>query len=172
MVRPTNNRPASVAPTCEMVTKKSCQARMASAVMATNVTYLSRWREMLGSPRRHSNGAVEAHAFAVEIGVRDHLERQRGIFRRIAEAGRERHLRTERGLYRVWRCSEKRCVEQARHDRIATDAFLGEVARDHQGHAIDAGLRCRVGRLADLAILCRDRRGVDDRTAFAARQRL
>src|SRR5579862_195739 len=128
--------------------------------------------DTLGLSRRHANRAVEADAFAVEIGVAQHLQRQRGVFRRVAETRRERHLRAERLLDLLGRGREQRGVEQARHDRVAADAFLRQVARDDEGERVHAALRRAVGGLADLPVLRRDRRGVDDRAALAARQRI
>src|SRR5450631_2463802 len=101
MVSPTKSRPASVAPTCAIVTKKSCQARMSVDVIA---------RSGLPSTRRHADRAVEAHAFAVEIAVPDHLKRQRSILLRVAETWRKRHLRAQRVLHMLWCALQERRI--------------------------------------------------------------
>src|SRR6185437_15657316 len=122
MVRPTKMSPARVAPTCATVSKKSCQARMsASVILAPRLDTLT---------RRHSDGAVQTHAFAVEVAVGDHLQRKRSIFRRIAQTRRERHLRTQCGFHLFGSCGQQRRVEDARKDRVHADAFLRKVARD------------------------------------------
>jgi len=54
-----------------------------------------------------------------------------------------------------------------RQDRVDADALAHQIARDRQGHADHPALRRRIGGLADLAILGRDRGGVDDRAALA-----
>ena len=46
-------------------------------------------------PRRHAQRRVEADDFAVEIAVLDHVARERGELRRIAELFRERQRRGE-----------------------------------------------------------------------------
>src|ERR1700722_11154587 len=163
MVSPTKSRPASVAPTCAIVPKKSCQARMSVDVIA--------WAD-LPSTRRHADRAVEAHAFAIEIAVPDHLERKQSILRRISETRRKRHLCAQR-LLDMLRCAlQERRIEQTGQDRVAANAFLREIARDDQRDAGDAGFRRRVGRLSDLAILCGDGCRVDDRATLSAGKRL
>jgi hypothetical protein len=70
-------------------------------------------------------------------------------------------------LHVLRRALQQRRVEDARQDRVDADAVARKIARDRQRHADDAALRCRIGRLADLAVFGRDRGGVDDRAAFA-----
>jgi hypothetical protein len=57
-------------------------------------------------------------------------------------------------------------------DRHHPDPGRREIARRRQRHTGDAGLRRRVGDLADLAVERRDRRGIDDHAALAVVQRL
>ena len=62
--------------------------------------------------------------------------------------------------------------EYSRRDGVDADAELGEFARRRQDQADDAAFRCRIGGLADLAFVGRDRGGADDDAALAVGERL
>ena len=94
------------------------------------------------------------------------------IFGRLTEAGRERHLRAEGLLHLFRRTLQQRGVEDARQDRVDADGFARQVAGDRQGHADNTGLGGGIGSLADLAVLSRNGRRVDDRAAVTVRQRV
>ena len=63
---------------------------------------------------------------------------------------------------------EHRGLEQSGRDRDDPDLALGQLAGDRQGHADNAALGGRVGRLPDLAVEGGHRRGVDDDAALLA----
>ena len=122
--------------------------------------------------RCHADGAVQAHALAVEVAVGDHGLGQVGVFVGLAQPLGEGHGGGQRGLHVVGRALQQRRVEDAGQDGVHADAFAHEVARDGQGHARDAGLAGRVAGLAHLPVLRRHRGRVDDGAALAVGQRL
>ena len=92
----------------------------------------------------------------------------------VAQAVREEHVLGElalEGLGALARAVDRR-VDQPRQDRVDPDADDGQVAGHREGQADDAALRRRVGGLADLAVLGRHRRRVDDGAAAAVVVRL
>ena len=90
----------------------------------------------------------------------------------LPEPVRERNRGGERILRLLRQAAEQRRQEQAGRDGEHTDAELRKLARDRQGHADDAALRGRIGGLPDLAVIGRDRSGVDHDAALAACKRL
>jgi alpha-methylacyl-CoA racemase len=77
------------------------------------------------------------------------------------------HLLAQRLDRLVGQVAQQRRVEQARRDRHHADLQPGQVAGDRQRHADDAALGRGVGRLADLPLERRHRRGVDDHAPLA-----
>src|SRR5688572_20331039 len=111
--------------------------------------------------------AVEADGLGVQhLDLDDRLHQLRE-FRRPAEARGKRHLLAERLLRVLRQAGEQRRLEDAGRDGAHADTVARKVARDGQCHADDRALRRRVGRLADLAVVGRDRSGVHDHAALA-----
>ncbi|KAG0948957.1 hypothetical protein G6F31_013989 [Rhizopus arrhizus] len=117
--------------------------------------------------RGHADGAVQADGLAVQHIVRDDAVDQLGIVFRTTQARGERDAGGQRILHFLGHAENHRRAEDARGDGHAADAGLGQIARDRQGHAGHAGLRCGIGGLADLAVKRGDRGGVDHHAAFA-----
>jgi hypothetical protein len=87
--------------------------------------------------------------------------------RPAAQARREGRGLAERVLHLLRQRLHHRGQEQARRDGVHADAVARQFAGDRQRHADHAGLRGRVGGLADLALEGGDRGGVDDHAALA-----
>ena len=111
--------------------------------------------------RRHADRAVEADRLAVQHLVLDDREREVRELVRDAEPRGERDAGAQRLAVLLGERRQKRRVEEARRDRVDADAAAGEVAGGRKGEADDAGLRRRVGGLADLPVEGGDRRRVD-----------
>src|SRR5262249_49392429 len=110
--------------------------------------------------RRHADRAVKPHVLAIEVAVGDHGVGELGVFLGPTEPAREGYLRGQR-LLQMLRCAlQERRIEDARQDGVGADAFAGEVARDDEVEANDAGFGSSVGGLADLAVFGGDRGGV------------
>src|SRR4051812_27355782 len=77
-----------------------------------------------------------------------------------------RHLGTEALAGLFVQAHQQRRQEQAGGDVVDADLLAREVARGRQRETDDAALRRRIGDLADLAFVSRDRRRVDDDAAF------
>ena len=123
------------------------------------------------STRRHAKRAVETDHLAVEHLVLDDVPDERAVLGGPTQSRREGHLLSERDPRGFRQRREERCVEDARRNRHAPDADRRELPRHRQGEADDAALRGRIGRLADLTVEGRDRRGVDDHAALARFER-
>src|SRR3954466_6708602 len=95
------------------------------------------------------------------------MNRERRVFVRAAEPGREGDLSAERVAGLFGEAGEQWRVEQAGGDRAHADAAAGEVARGREGEADDAALGGAVGRLADLAVVGGDRGSGDVHAALA-----
>ena len=87
-------------------------------------------------------------------------------------AARERDAGREALLHLLGQSLDHRRVEQPGRDRHHAHADARQFARRRQGHAHHAGLRRGIGGLADLALVRRDRGGVDDHAALAVVQRI
>src|SRR5262249_54844269 len=116
---------------------------------------------------RHADGAVQADGLAVQHDVLEDVADQRRVLARAPQARRERDLRRQRLAQRLRRHGEHRRVERPGRDGEDADAEGGQVARDRQRHADHTALRRRVRGLADLAVVRRDRRCVDDDATLA-----
>src|SRR5690348_442347 len=112
--------------------------------------------------RRHTDGAVEADGLAVEHRVLDDVDRERGIFRGLAETRGMRHLCAEALARLLVQSHQERRVKYPGRDGVDADLLAGEIARRRQRQADDAALRCGIGDLADLAFISRDTCRVDD----------
>ena len=121
---------------------------------------------------REPQCSVETNDFAVEVIVVDDAGHHRGVLGGLTHPLRERDLRSPVRLELLRRDRVRRRQEHARRDRDDADAKRREVASGDQSHADHAALGRRVGELADLALVTRNRRGVDDHAAGATVQRL
>ena len=118
---------------CSAPGRASICSNIATHPIAAKFSCISSGVEDLA--RRHADRTVKTHAFAVEIAVADHFERQRGILRRVAESRGIRHLRAERLPDLFWHTLQQRRVEESGHDRVAADALLRKIAGDDKCHA-------------------------------------
>src|ERR1700731_1621087 len=115
----------------------------------------------------HSQRAIEADDFAVEVAVLDHVADERSVLRRLAEQFWERHRSREALLRGFRQRMQHRGGENPRRDGVDADAELGELARRRHDERHDTALRRRVRSLADLTLIGGDGGGADDNTALA-----
>ena len=108
----------------------------------------------------------------LSIGLREDVQHQLRILRRLAEAAGERHRGGQALLHLLRHAEEERRAEQAGCDRHHPDALARQLARGGQGQRRHPALRGGVGGLADLPLERRDRGRVDDHAALAVGQRL
>src|ERR1700726_2534674 len=77
----------------------------------------------------HSQRAVEADDFAVEVAVLDHVADEGCVLRRLAEQLWKRHRGGEALLCSFRQRMQHRRRENPRRDGVDADAELGELAR-------------------------------------------
>src|SRR5665213_1140749 len=115
-----------------------------------------RWTNMRWTLfRRHAQRCVEPYHLAIEIGIVDHVHRERSELFRLAETMRERDRGGKRILRLLRQPPEQRSEEQAGRDGENADTELRQFARDRQRHADNAALGSRIGGLPDLAVIGR-----------------
>src|SRR5690625_1601012 len=121
----------------------------------------------LRSARGHPQGAVHADGLAVEVVVLEDHRDQTCVLIGLGETLWERDPLGETRAELLADRREHRRVDDAGCDRAHPDARRREIACRREREPDDAALRRGVRRLADLALVRRDRRGVDGDTALS-----
>ena len=112
-------------------------------------------------------GALEADGLAVEVVVVDDHSDQLGVFVRVAKPLREGDACGEVGTELFADGGQHGGVDDSGGDGTDADSVLCEVSGCGEGQGCDPTFGGGVGRLADLSVEGRHRRGVDDDATLA-----